>query len=394
MDIIISNFRYNLRYNLSNITKRVIVVKKNVLELCMSPDLGGLELYVKRLSFYLSEEVNLFLIVNSDGKLREKFMGINVELINYKKTSIIGSIFLAKKIAKIIDEKDIDILHIHWTKDILLAVLSKLFSKKKPKLVQSRHMRMTRFKSDFYHKFLYKNIDVMIAVTQQVREQLGKFIPSDIRPKLYLSYIGTNKIKIIEPEYKKELIQKYKLENSFVLGIVGRIEEAKGQYLLIEALKELQNENIKNVKLLVIGHTMNSEYLEKLKNKVTGLLLDKNVIFTGFSSEVQNLMQVCDTVVLATKNETFGLVLIEAMASNICVIGSNRGGPLEIIEDNVSGLLFESLNAQDLAAKIKELYANLKLKEKLVKNAKQRVDDLFDDKKQFLEVKQILQESL
>jgi hypothetical protein len=118
----------------------------------MSPDLGGLELYVKRLSFYLSEEVNLVLIVNSDGKLREKFMGINVELINYKKTSIIGSIFLAKKIAKIIDEKDIDILHIHWTKDILLAVLSKLFSKKKPKLVQSRHMRMTRFKSDFYHK--------------------------------------------------------------------------------------------------------------------------------------------------------------------------------------------------------------------------------------------------
>lgn len=369
-------------------------MKKNILELCMSPDLGGLELYVKRLSLCLAQEVNLTLIINTDGKLLNELSNANIKLISYKKPSLITSLFLAKTIAKVIDENDIDIVHIHWTKDILLAVISKLLSNKKPKLVQSRHMRMTRFKSDFYHKFLYKNIDAMIAVTQEVKEQLEKFIPSDIRPKVYLSYIGTQKVQIIEPAYKKELVQKYTLKNSFVLGIVGRIEESKGQYLLVEALKELENKNIKDVKLLVIGHTMNTEYLNNLKSRVVELSLEKSVVFTGFSSEVQNLMQVCDVIVLATQYETFGLVLIEAMASDICVIGSNRGGPLEIIEDKVSGLLFESLNTKDLALKIKELYQDSQLKEQLVLNAKDRVKKLFDDEKQFLEVKNILQESL
>ena len=70
-----------------------------------------------------------------------------------------------------------------------------------------------------------------------------------------------------------------------------------------------------------------------------------NIIFTGFTSEVQNLMQVCDVIVLATHKETFGLVLIEAMHCNIAVIGSDSGGPTEIIENSKSGLLFKSENS-------------------------------------------------
>ena len=61
----------------------------------------------------------------------------------------------------------------------------------KPKLVQSRHMNMTRFKSDFYHRHLYKNIDLMIAVTEQVKQQITRYVPEEICPQVEVSYIGT-----------------------------------------------------------------------------------------------------------------------------------------------------------------------------------------------------------
>ena len=62
-------------------------------------------------------------------------------------------------------------------------------SKRKPKIIQTRNMTMTRFKDDVYHKWLYKNIDTMHAVTQQVKEQLEKFIPLDIRPRVAVVYM-------------------------------------------------------------------------------------------------------------------------------------------------------------------------------------------------------------
>ena len=62
----------------------------------------------------------------------------------------------ALKLAKFIDNNDIDIIHFHWTRDIATVILAKLISKKNPNVLQSRHMTMTRFKDDFYHNFLYK----------------------------------------------------------------------------------------------------------------------------------------------------------------------------------------------------------------------------------------------
>ncbi len=139
---------------------------KKVLEVCLSPDLGGLELYMKNITKYLNSNA----VINKKSKLKNVFEN---EKINYFELSRYN--FL--KLAKIIDKEKIDIVHLHWTKDIPVVVFAKLLSKRKPKIVQTRHMHMTRFKSDFYHKFLYKNIDMMIAVTNLVKEQLEKFIP-------------------------------------------------------------------------------------------------------------------------------------------------------------------------------------------------------------------------
>ncbi|QEZ88622.1 glycosyltransferase, family 1 [Aliarcobacter cibarius] len=344
---------------------------KKILEVCLSPDLGGLELYMKNITKYL----NCVAVINKKSKLKNLFESENIEHFEISKYSFF-------KLAKIIDKEKIDIIHLHWTKDIPTVVFAKLLSKRKPKIVQTRHMHMTRFKSDFYHKFLYKNIDMMIAITNLVKEQLEKFIPKDIRPKIETSYIGASTPKILTKEEKINLKNSLNLKDEFIVTIVGRIEEAKGQHIVLEAVENLRKSGI-NTKALIVGHYMNENYFNNLKNSYP------NDIFTGFISNPTDFMQISDCVVLATKKETFGLVIIEAMKCGICVLGSDSGGPLEIIDNEKTGLLFESMNSKSLYEKLIMIEKDKELKEKLALNGKIKADDFFDNQKQFEEIKNI-----
>ncbi|WP_415397723.1 glycosyltransferase family 4 protein [Sulfurimonas sp. CS5] len=362
----------------------------NILELCLSPDLGGLELYMVRASHFLDAKTNVVSVINETGKLEQYYKDTEFKYEKIKKSPTIFSYITAKKLANVIDENSIDIVHLHWTKDILVAVLAKLLSKQKPKLVQTRNMTMTRFKDDFYHRFLYKKIDLMLPVTYQVKEQIEKFIPKSIRPKVEVLYMGADAPEIISDEQKEILRNKYSLENSFTVGIVGRIEEGKGQYLVIDAIKELVKQGI-DAKALIVGHAMNDIYLNSLKNNIIEDGIEDKVIFTGFTTEVQKLMQVCDVIVLATNKETFGLVLIEAMQSNIVVVGSDSGGPLEIIDDNESGLLFKTKNSADLSMKLESLFRDKLLSKRLAQAGKSKSDEMFCSEKQFEKLKIILE---
>ena len=346
----------------------------NILEICLSPNLGGLELFMVNCLNYFKTETNCKVIISQDTKLdnylenQERF---------YLKRNKLFPLLPAIKLAKFIDDNQINIIHFHWTKDMPTIVLAKILSKNKPKIIQTRNMTMTRFKNDFYHKWLYKNISTIHAVTNQVKEQLEKFIPNDIIPTIEVIYMGTKSTNI-EDDTILKLKNKYNLTNEFVVGIVGRIEDGKGQYLVIEAISELKNLNIK---ALIVGHTMNETYLENLKSKTKKLGIQDKVIFTGFTKEVNEHLKLCDTTVLATPKETFGLVIIESMINKVPVIATNNGGPLEIIDDTKDGLLFDR-TTKDLIQKITLLYENQEFKNQLAKMGYEKVINDFNETKQ------------
>jgi glycosyltransferase involved in cell wall biosynthesis len=93
--------------------------------------------------------------------------------------------------------------------------------------------------------------------------------------------------------------------------------------------------------------------------------------------------------VLATQHETFGLVVIEAMAQGIAVIATAKGGPLEIIDDGVDGLLFDG-SSEDLSAKIELLCSDVELREQLIEKAQEKVSEKFDKQKQLSELYNVL----
>lgn len=356
---------------------------KKICEFCLSPDLGGLELYMMRASRYLGD--TCISVINEKGKLKSYYEESPYRFATLKRRSVLLSWLNARKLARIIDDEEIDVLHLHWTKDLPLSIMAKLLSKRRPKVVQSRHMTMTRFKDDFYHRFLYKNLDMMLAVTQQVKSQIEKFIPSDIRPVTEVLYIGAEQPTVISSDERNERRQQMGLDKAFTVGIVGRIEEPKGQHILLEAVKALHQNGI-DAKALIVGHAMDEGYLQKLQNDYTDI-----VLFTGFTREAQVLMQLCDVMVLATENETFGLVLIEAMMCGVCVVASNSGGPLEIIDDGVNGLLFKTFDSSDLAEKLTLLYRDSVFRQAFAKAGRVKALEVFESQKQFAELQKVLE---
>lgn len=361
----------------------------NLLELCLSPDLGGLELYMARCVEALSEEFNVIKVINSQGKLQEHY-GEEANIFTLKKRSKLFILKSAKALARIIDENQIDVVHMHWTKDLPLAVLAKLMSKKKPKLVQTRHMTMTRFKNDIYHRFLYKNMDMILPVTKQLAEQINRFIPESIRPKNEVLYIGSDKPELAQSEEVQAYRKTLGVKDELIIGMVGRIEEPKGQYLLIEAMAKLKRENV-SAKVFFVGHAMQESYQTKLQEQVEEMGLQDEVTFLGFAKEPQRFMQACDVVVLATQCETFGLVLIEAMQVATAVVATNTCGPLEILEDEVSGLLFEKSNSDDLAKKIKSLTDDVR-RTQVAQEGEKRAVSMFSSDKQFNSLARLLKD--
>lgn len=349
-------------------------MQKNILEVCLSPDFGGLELHMKDFTKFLGVKA----VLNPKGRLIEAFKKENLEFETIGRYSFI-------KLAKIIDENNIDIVHLNWTKDIPTTVLAKLISKKKPKIIQTRNMHMTRFKDDFYHKFLYKNIDTIVGISAKVCEQLNKFIPSDIRPKIVTWYSGVPMPTMITDEKKQELKNSFGIKDEFVVCIVARVEETKGQHIVLEAVEKLRNDGI-DAKALVVGHYMHKEYFDNLVKKYP------KDIFTGFATNANELIQISDCKVMATRNETFGMAIMDAMRCGVCVLGSDSGGPLESITHMETGLHFKTMNSDDLYEKLKLIANDSELKNNLAKAGQDKANREYDSKTQFAKMRSILEE--
>ena len=110
------------------------------------------------------------------------------------------------------------------------------------------------------------------------------------------------------------------IQENFVIGHVGRFDNAKNQNFLIDVFKEVHNKN-KGAILLLIGDGILRTSLTK---KVEDLGLAKNVIFTGVRSDIPELYQAMDIFVFPSRYEGLGIAVVEAQASGLkCIVSDN-----------------------------------------------------------------------
>jgi len=353
-----------------------------ILELCMSKGFGGLELYVLKVGKYLdNNNLEKKVLTKKNSFLSKKLSESNISNDTFSSVFRHFPLYSALKLAKYIDSNAIDFIHIHWGNDLLFAVLGKVFSRRKVKLVYTRQMTLTRKKDDIYHRFLYRNIDVYFVITKALYNDAVKYLPLSVE-RIHLLYYGVPEASQNEVQCD-EYISKYGMDKKiFRLAIFGRVEEGKGQHIVVEAIKNLIKQT-KEIQVAIIGHVMDEAYFEQLKIEVKENNLENNVFFLGFHNSPTSIMPCFDAVVLATKCETFGLVLPEAMRAGVAVIGSNCGGVPEIIEHEKTGLLFEPGSVADLSDQLLKFVDDKGFCKQLAKAGKKDADERFSEEQHF-----------
>ena len=355
----------------------------NILELNLSPDYGGLELHMRDFSVWLSEKKDccLFLTLQSDTRLAEALLPLKVPTLLFSAHCGKLPVFSARKLKRFIRENKIDVVHVHWKNDLPLVALAKRQSKRPFRFIHTRQMNLPARKHDPYHRFIYGSLDCFISITDYILENARKNLPI-AENKLIRIYHGAHVPQNITPENSDRIKKKLGIGKTFSIGLFGRISEFKGQHLLIEAVQRLNNEGI-GVQAWIVGEAFEEVYLNKLKKMTKDLDLEDQIRFPGFYENPMELMSCLDAVILTTKKESFGLVLIEAMHAGIPVIGSNAGGVPEIIDHKTTGLLFETWNSLSLASMIKELIRDDKLRKNLAINGQLKAKQQFDLDKQY-----------
>ncbi|MBQ6497115.1 MAG: glycosyltransferase [Bacilli bacterium] len=155
-------------------------------------------------------------------------------------------------------------------------------------------------------------------------------------------------------------------KKDFVILFVGRLGEEKNVEFLINAHKDLINKH-PNIKLIIVGDGPDKEKYEELTHELD---LDKSIIFTGKAAwdEMPYYYHISDVFATASKTETQGLTVIEAMASNVVPVCMKDEAFESMITDELNGLIFK--NHEEYVKQILRLYENPTELKKLDKQAR------------------------
>ncbi len=217
-----------------------------------------------------------------------------------------------------------------------------------------------------------------IAGGQEAKEVLRK---KGFRKKIWtVPQFGVDETHFKPDKKKREKIRKKMgwQKNKFVVGYSGRLVKEKGTFLLIKSI-----EKIKGARLLIAGEGPEKK---KLQERIRRGRLGDKIMFAGQikAGEMPEFYNSLDCLVLpslTTKKwkEQFGRVLIEAMSCEVPVIGSTSGEIPKVI--GKTGMIFKEGDAADLIEKIKKLQEDKRLRKKLAKKGRKRIEKYFTQKK-------------
>ena len=340
------------------------------------PDIGGIETVTKNICDNLSKIPNYTVdVVCFSKKPKKQNRRYRIFTLKYKKIFSTPLSFDFKKFFKIIRNK-YDFLHIHLPNPMMVIML--FLFRRDEKIIIHWHADILTY--DFL-KFLFRPFEYWILKKSQ------KIIVTS-RNYLYSSSALTSftkKISIISPttydfdkiKFKKKpkFFKRKKFKKKIIL-FVGRLVKYKGLFQFLQNIHLLNSDCI----LVIVGSGPEKIRLYTLiKNKN----LEKKVVFVQrlkFSDYVYLLKKSFLFVLPSlTRQEAFGMVLIEAMSVGLPIINFNiEGSGVNFVnKNNLTGFNIELLNYENFFNKINMLLLDKKIYKTLRKNSKLRFKKLF-----------------
>jgi glycosyltransferase involved in cell wall biosynthesis len=145
-------------------------------------------------------------------------------------------------------------------------------------------------------------------------------------------------------------VDKENINGEIKIIFIGALSHRKGPDTLLHAFSHIKKK-YDNIRLYMWG-VGSDEYTDYLKKLCFNMNIENYTEFMGYAHDVANILATHDLLVLPSRAESFSLVTAEAMAAGIPIIATKCGGPEELIEDGVTGLLVSPENCVEMARAI------------------------------------------
>ncbi len=346
------------------------------------PHLGGVESHVLELSKHLKKrghDVTVITTLLDDTVKREVVEGVKVKRV--KPVTILFSTPINLRISRALEEEDFDIIHGHSPPPLSCFFGARNAAKRKIPFVLTYHCDLELpflfgpLLVQLYQRTLatytVKRSDQVITTTdtygatsRTVWQEDARVIPNAVDAKTFNPYNDGSKIR------KKHGIA----DHEKVVLYVGRIVYHKGLQYFVESAKYFD----KDIKYILVG---SGEFKSELQRIMKRFKLEDRIIFAGRipNEELPEYYAASDVFVLpsVSRLEAFGIVALEAMASEIPVVVSDIPGVREVIVEGRHGLLAEPMKAIDIAGKVRTILENPDTARKMGRQGREVVEERY-----------------
>lgn len=340
----------------------------------------------------------------SDGPVREKLEEFGIQVFKGKERASIKQPirFLATLFPQILDlislirRKDIQVMHSHMRKANQLAVIVSKLSRTAvfvtvhtpAAFVDKRSIWDLRvYFNKSVNQFIYRAADRVIVVSREIKEIIQhRFGLKDTKILLLKNGIvcngDTNRPLDLQKEFPISA-------NRLKLIAVGRLVPLKSFDILIRSVKEVVNQGLDDLLVLIAGEGEDRIRLEKL---IRDLRVERFVKLLGLRHDVIGLMRASDVFIIPSRYEGLSLAMIEAMACGLPIIASDARGLKDYITNEQNGLLFPVDDWKALAERILQLANNRKLRNKLSHGARESFEKEYDMRKNIRSLDKLFKE--
>ncbi len=357
-------------------------MEKKVAFLACSTGWGGLEMHIVKLHQWLSQRNNkVLLFTSSASALAGKKEEINAQPIVIPRKGKYFDIINAFLFSKRLKREGVKTVILFANQDLDFIFFTKLFYRDL-KIIYQQHMQIGIAKKDWLHTLRFMAIDLWITPLERLKEEVISRTNFD-RQKIVVQPLGVEPVSLQRRERKKHSPV---TQRTLHLGIIGRIDEGKGQLFVLHCLRLLKEKGF-NIHLTVTGSpTIDDpsalEYEQKLLDFVQDAGLSAHVTFQHHQSNSDEFFDKTDICVLASRSETFGLVAIEAMLREVIVMAPDSGNTIEILDYGKLGIIYRYGDQEDFCQKVLSYIDHEDDYQKMITHALQCAREKFNPKKE------------
>jgi L-malate glycosyltransferase len=366
-----------------------------ILHLSSARSLGGGERHLADLACALHERGHdVYAALPARSPLRRELDALPPANIFTVRLRNAADLVSALALARFVREQRIEIVHAHVARDYPLAAL---VVRRVPQanLIITRHVL---FRLNRLHAFTFRQVQRVIAVSRAVERALLK---QQLLPAQKIAVIP-NGIDFqrfdasLEGFDRTALRRQLKIPpESLLIGTLGELKRQKGHEDFLRAAALIAREN-RRAHFIIAGadSTASGEYRTALERLTRELGLTSRVHFTGWLERVAPLLAALDLFVSASHTESFGLAIVEALASGLAAVATATAGAREIIDDEEMGLIVPVNNPDALAASVLLLMADPGRRARLGRHARARVRGRFSLERMVDATEQVYVEAL